>query len=91
MWGTQEETHAFTIFTSFDYLSSITRKDTRHISQKPPSTYMHNSQRLIIADHITDIYTSTLSLLALIKLIPLNLTVSDINNGRPISKTRMLS
>ena len=76
LWGTQEETHTFTIITSLNYLFSITRKDNRHNI----TTHRAHAQLTVpnyITNHITFIYTSALSLLALTKLIPLNLTVSD--------------
>ena len=79
MWGTQEETNTFTIITSLNYLFSITRKGNRHNI----TTHRANAQLTVpnyITDHITYIYTSALSLLALTKLIPLNLTVSDNNS-----------
>ena len=72
MWGTQEETHTFTIVTSFNYSQS--QKDTRRISQN------HRAHALLpipFTVHITYIYPSSLTLLALTKLIPLNLTVSN--------------
>ena len=81
VWGTQEETHTFTIIASLNYLFSITRKDNRHNI----TTHRAHAQLTVpnyITDHITYIYTSALSLLALTKLIPLNLTVSE--NGASI-------
>ena len=41
MWGMQEETHTFTIITSFNYLLSITRKNTCHM-------HTHNAFLLLI-------------------------------------------
>ena len=72
MCGERKKKPTFTIVTSFDYSQS--KKETRLISQN------HRAHALLpvpFTVHITYIYTSSLTLLALTKLIPLNLTVSN--------------
>ena len=66
MWGTQEETHTFTIITSLYYLFSITRKESSQY-HNPQSTCTTHGVPNYITDHITYIYTSALSLLTLTK------------------------